>query len=219
MIKKMVLLSLVLSWTGISSGIGNDIIQVSKSICNTKYSSFELGLAHCIVIKNISDKTVTIDPSIIAVPLISYQKVARAYKDMQKKSVLILSGSALVPAILASRIKAGLDDPNTLYNPVVASKTGKEPTSSRLLGKRIIFGKDPLLFFKVNLATAGVAGSVAMYALYKYLTEKIQDVENQLKKNMLYEPVTLKPGEQIKKIFWLKNPKDQVSINFDAVQV
>lgn len=65
--------------------------------------------------------------------------------------------------------------------------------------------------------TISLAGAVS-YGTYKLFYNIIKN-GNKIRKDMMIEgPIVLKPKQMIQKIFWLKNPKEMVKINFGAVK-
>ncbi len=87
----------------------------------------------------------------------------------------------------------------------------------KLYIKRTTFSSAPL-WAKINLASASIAGITALSLIYKLLTEPYGKLESLLKKETFHTEITIDPGQTVEKIFWLKDPTDHITINFDEIQ-
>ena len=154
-----------------------------------KYKTNMFGLPYSITITNLSDKSLVVGPSIISTPLVPYQEVAKA---LRTERMLFGGFFTIGAAVLGSM--------------------------SWYLSKRNMGGAEIAVLPTVGL-TAGGSGLLGTYLLYKLFTETQKILEAKLIKETLHEPITIQPGESVEKIFWLKNSKDQIKIDFDAIKV
>lgn len=70
------------------------------------------------------------------------------------------------------------------------------------------------------LTVTGVAclGSFSLFCLYKLLTEDKTTIENALKKEVLHEDIEIKPGQEVKKLFWLESRAYPIQVNLEAIK-
>jgi hypothetical protein len=188
-------------------------IAVTYDSC-LRFNSKKFGLPYCITIKNSSDKSITISPALVSVPLVPYQEVAKDIRQTYAFGVATLGGLSSIAGLMAYAITREMRDPNVVYLSGQISPAAM--TEATQPGKKIVVGMHPSRLFKINIGAAGFGSFLAAYLLYKLMTEK---TENLLKKEVLYEPIAIAPGKAVKKIFWLKNDKDRIHINFDSIVV
>ena len=208
--RRIIIASLLL--LGISSAFGvtiekNDIsIQYEKCF---KYRTIKFDAPNCIKITNLSNKAIVVDPCVISAPLVAYQKVVKALRNEYKFGAILTTLLTAGAGSLSYFMFKSMRDSNALYN----SFSGTD-----LRGKKVIYDDTPL-WAKINLGSAIGGGFLTTYFLYKLITETGKVLQAKLEKEILHTPITIQPGESIEKLFWLKNPKDQVKINFEAIKV
>ncbi len=199
--KSVILASLLL--LGVSNAFGVSIekndISIEYNICE-KHSIPGVGKPYCITISNHSKKPITLDSAIVTVPLQSNEEIVKEAHNELKKTILF------------SSIPAGILGYSS-YNDF--KLMGRACAEIPLGFPNLQNSLDEISrWTKLRLGSAIAFGILSTYALYKLLLGTVVD-QNKL----LDHPFTIKPGESIKKLFWLKNPNAQVKIDFDAIKV
>ncbi len=170
-----------------------------------------MWISPSITITNLSDNPIVVDPSIVSAPLIPYQKIEEVLRAERK-----LFGEFFTLGVV------------TLGSMSWHSSKNREEFKRTVLpggGTRIESGNPPWLVKAGGRITLGITWLLGTYLLYKLFTEtqKILEAkltpEAKLTKETLHEPILIQPGQSVEKLFWLKNPKDQVKIDFDAIKV
>ena len=193
--KKYLLLSLVLFGNLFGIKIEKNGISI-ESRGSKKYRSIKLGSPQTLDITNRSNKPIVIDSSIISTPLCSYQEVVQA---LRKQMAFLVAAQLAFCALWSVRFVFDMD---TLY----------KDRHSRIASPRTV--NLSRLIVALDITLFGLLGGSAGY----YWGERDQ-LKFSLQKELLHEPITIQPGESIEKLFWLKNSKDQIKIDFDAIKV
>ncbi len=192
-------------------------IEIEKNGISIKYGTYRtvkidyrlsaLGAPHYITISNHSDAPIIVDASLIKNPLHSSNAIAKEIRDDWKKGALV--GAIFMPALGAASY--------LLLENMIKSPTFKSPTLYPFsLGTEQEKTPYPEYFI---LGSTAALGSLTAYLLYKLVRETEKVLTTKLEKDVLHSPITIQPGKSVEKLFWLKNPKDQVKIDFDAIKV
>ena len=168
-----------------------------------KYKTNKFGLPYSITITNLSDKSLVVEPSIISTPLAPYQEVAKALQSERKLFAGFFTLGATVLGSMSWYLSKNMEEFKITVLPS---------------GGTLIDTTSPWIV-KAGGITSGITGLLGTYLLYKLFTETQKILEAKLAKETLHEPITIQSGESVKKLFWLRNPQDQIKIDFDAIKV
>ena len=180
--------------------VEKDGVSIKYGIYRTvkmDYRLSALGLPYYITIANHSDAPIIVDASLIKNPLHSSNAIAKEIRDDWKKGALV--GTIGMPALGAVSY--------LLLEDMIKSPTFKLPTLY------------PFSLGTAQVGSTAALGSLTAYLLYKLVRETEKVLTTKLEKDVLHSPITIQPGKSVEKLFWLKNPKDQVKIDFDAIKV
>ncbi len=169
-----------------------------------KYKTNKFEWPYCIKIANLSNQPIVVDPSMISTPLVSYQDIAKALRAERK----LFGGFFTLGAVTLGSMSWYLSKNMEKFKITMLPEGGT----------RIESGNPPWIV-KAGGITSGITGLLGTYLLYKLFTETQKILEAKLAKETLHEPITIQPGESVEKLFWPKNPNDQVKIDFDAIKV
>ncbi len=202
------LLFLSVAATSFGVVVENDGVIVEHDICYKDSNLY--GCPYCLKISNQSSFAVVVDPSMVTAPIHSFKEMVWAIRtDFALKSFILGIISLATGFLSYSMFKSVRDakkDPDILYNPTTLEGID--------LSKKIVMSSDPQVS-KLNLFSATTSGIGALIMLYNLFST----THAGLRKKLLHEPFTIQPGEAVEKIFWLKNPKDEFTINFDTIKV
>lgn len=168
-----------------------------KSNLGLPYNIKTFGLPYRIKITNNSDQHIIVDQSIVSAPLADHREIVMTMlEEVRFKYVAnVWMGFAawVIPSL-------GLE----LYSSLVDLPGYKD------LPKRVA---------QTYLTIFGIIGLFSAYSFYKFKTTTPKTIQSKLDSYLLQKSITIQPGKSVEKLFWLKNPKDQVEINFGAIKV
>jgi len=199
--KYIFLLSLLamntVSLWAISTDSPQKAILVEKNNVSVKYwacpicTTKKFGPAYFITIKNNSADPIIIGPSLITAPLYTnYHELARDMRERIKPFAKLASGTTAATGF------------TTFMAWYLSKKTGQSLTHT-------IYGG----------IAGGIVGTGILTIFDAALFFIFASAEKFIAHTILKEPITIQPGKSAMKRFWLKNPTDPVSINFDAIKV
>lgn len=184
-------LLLALSANALSAVVEKDgiIVQYERAA----YFSCLSAQPYQIEIQNNSDKSIVFDSSIIS-NLIFDQRAIEA--SLWENVTFSKGADGIFEAIPKICIAWFIEEMTTCFFASWINETVKE----KIIGKRIL----PTL--------------IAAYLVFKPIKSFAQKIYVTHLKTFR-GTVTLKPGESIERVFWLRIPRDQIKIDFDAIKV
>lgn len=178
-----------------------------------KHNGVNFYLPYYIKIKNNSNNPINLNKDLITAPLLSAKEAARSIRNFYKLKFIVSSILAVVSGYLTSSMSKSMKSlkslPNVAYNP--------KPNAN--IKDKIVIVDKTSFWAKLNLITASICSISSLVLIGKLFTENESKLEDSLSKELLDDKyIVINPGQEVEKIFWLKNNKDSFSINYKAIQ-
>ena len=167
-----------------------------------------IGSPYCITVTNNAKTAISIDASLIDEPQYSLDEIAKYIRLNWKFAAAIFTIGAPILAYLA----------HSIYGIHLESQKVPKIATQTILDK-VSVEKLELLWSLLLAGEATISAGFGPFLFYKLVKETNAILKAKLGKEVLHKSITIQPGKSVKKLFWLKNPKDQIEINFDAVKV